>query len=209
MKKILIVTVLICLCLVAFYIYAGILINRKIDETVAKAVSLLEKRTGLEMEISGTGFSFIPAQVYVESIRFSKHGDLLAAFSDCRVLDVKKLYFSKDRNVTINCAGSSVDGQKLLDTAKGYASSGKDTKTDVMGEKGTGYKLDLTVNEMAISFNEKSRSVVFGLKMDGASGRMTVKDHGNLKGNGLAEIIFNTSLEKIDVLMNSVPLDML
>ncbi|HOG43794.1 MAG TPA: hypothetical protein PK560_06900, partial [bacterium] len=92
MKKILAGTVFISLCIAALYVYAEILINRKIDETVSKAVMLLERKTGLDMDVSDTGFSLIKPEVYAGNIKISKQGSFVAAFSDCRVSDVVKIY---------------------------------------------------------------------------------------------------------------------
>ncbi|HPY15142.1 MAG TPA: hypothetical protein PLI61_09635, partial [bacterium] len=71
MKKILAGTVFISLCIAALYVYAEILINRKIDETVSKAVMLLERKTGLDMDVSDTGFSLIKPEVYAGNIKIS------------------------------------------------------------------------------------------------------------------------------------------
>jgi len=209
MKKILAGTVFISLCIAALYVYAEILINRKIDETVSKAVMLLERKTGLDMDVSGTGFSLIKPEVYVGNIKISRQGSFLAAVSDCSVSDVVKIYFGKKKDLRINCTGSALDGEKLLNAAQHHLSSQKEGEHGSTDGSASGYSLVLKIDDMTLSFDGKTRSVVFGLELSGSLGKITVKDQVNLKRMGSAEIIFNTSLEKIDLLMNKVPLDMI
>lgn len=208
MKKVLTSIILICLCFAGLYIYAGILINKKIDETVAKAVSLLGKRTGLEMEVSDTGFSFIPAQVYAGNIKISKQGSFLAAVSDCRISDVVGIYFGKKKDLNVVCIGSVVSGDKLFSAAQNYLSTERVQGSGLSGEKVQEYGIDLKINDMTVSFGKRTRSVNFRLELSRSLGKITVKDPENLSGAGLAEVVFNTSFEKIDLLMKSVPLDM-
>lgn len=209
MKKILAGTVFISLCIAALYVYAEILINRKIDETVSKAVMLLERKTGLDMDVSGTGFSLIKPEVYVGNIKISRQGSFLAAVSDCSVSDVVKIYLGNKKDVNIVCIGSAVNGDQIFSAAKSYISTEKAQTPGSSGGKNEEYSLDLEINDMTLSFDGKTRSVVFGLELSGSLGKITVKDQVNLKRMGSAEIIFNTSLEKIDLLMNKVPLDMI
>ncbi|HQN73886.1 MAG TPA: biosynthetic peptidoglycan transglycosylase, partial [bacterium] len=197
------------LCIAALYVYAEILINRKIDETVSKAVVLLERKTGLDMDVSGTGFSLIKPEVYAGNIKISRQGSFLAAVSDCSVSDVVKIYLGKKKDLRINCTGSALDGEKLLNAAQHHLSSQKEGEHGSTDGSASGYSLVLKIDDMTLSFDGKTRSVVFGLELSGSLGKITVKDQVNLKRMGSAEIIFNTSLEKIDLLMNKVPLDMI
>ncbi len=208
MKKVLTFVILICLCFAGLYIYAGILINRKIDEAVAKAVDMLERKTGLEMEVSGTGFSFMPAQVYAGNIKVSKQGSFLAAVSDCRISDVVDIYFGKKKDLNVICIGSVVSGDKVFSAAQNYLSTERAQGSGLSGEKVQGYGIDLEISDMTVSFGKRTRSVSFRLELSRSLGKMTVKDPVNLNGAGLAEVVFNTSFEKVDLLMNTIPLDM-
>ncbi|MDX9804980.1 MAG: biosynthetic peptidoglycan transglycosylase [bacterium] len=208
MKKILAGTVFISLCIAALYVYAEILINRKIDETVSKAVMLLERKTGLDMDVSDTGFSLIKPEVYAGNIKISKQGSFVAAFSDCRVSDVVKIYFGKKKDLRINCTGSALDGEKLLNAAQHHLSSQKKGEHGSTDGSASGYSLVLKIDDMTLSFDGKTRSVVFGLELSGSLGKITVKDQVNLKRRGSAEVVFNTSFEKVDLLLNAIPLDM-
>jgi hypothetical protein len=208
MKKVLTFVILICLCFAGLYIYAGILINRKIDEAVAKAVDMLERKTGLEMEVSGTGFSFMPAQVYAGNIKVSKQGSFLAAVSDCRISDVVDIYFGKKKDLNVICIGSVVSGDKVFSAAQNYLSTERAQGSGLSGEKVQGYGIDLEISDMTVSFGKRTRSVNFRLELSRSLGKMTVKDPENLSGAGLAEVVFNTSFEKVDLLMKSIPLDM-
>jgi len=208
MKKILAGTVFISLCIAALYVYAEILINRKIDETVSKAVMLLERKTGLDMDVSDTGFSLIKPEVYAGNIKISKQGSFVAAFSDCRVSDVVKIYLGNKKDVNIVCIGSAVNGDQIFSAAKSYISTEKAQTPGSSGGKNEEYSLDLEINDMTLSFDGKTRSVNFGMELNGSLGKITVKDQVNLKGRGSAEVVFNTSFEKVDLLLNAIPLDM-
>ncbi|MGI6395310.1 MAG: transglycosylase domain-containing protein [bacterium] len=206
MKKRIAVSGIIFLALILGTFSLNIFVNKKIEENLEAVLKQFRSKTGVEVNIEGIDIKSVSQEIYFKKIEFNSENSFFAGLFECKLQNIGKLYFLKDKNVLLNCKSSSVDAIELVNIFKGYFSTGRSVK-EKKPASGKKHKLSLSIEKAALKLNEKVKTLSFHLTFENSFGKILIKELLNKEKEGVAEIAFDSSFTKTNVLLNGISFD--
>ena len=205
MKKFIYIFLVILTAISAGAVVANRMINEKINGAVLKVAALIEKRSGLDAEISNAGINFISFEAGAD-ISLSKNGRTVFKAEGCTIPNVHRIYFFNERNIRTICKSSTVSGNDVIMLAKGFdlRKKERDTKEEVLHLES--YQAEFVFKRLEFEYNEVSSFFSVDLKYSSGNGKITANILDNDSGAGLFEVLFDRSFLKTDILFDKIPL---
>jgi len=184
----------------------------KIDGASSKAAARLKAGYGIDTEISGLDFSFLPPRISIKKAAFSKNGSELAVVEKCSLTNLTDMLFSDKKKLETTCAKSRIHAGTILAVLRSSNKNKAEKKNEETVQEQSGTE-NSGLPDISIHFTSDSdfisgsvtQSFATELDLSRSGGKAVFKESGKENG-GTAEIMFSLKERNASVRFDGIDL---